>query len=95
VIEVDQAIKGFNRITGSLAAITFKSRKLKSRILSCVVYLLQYSPLVSGKPILLSTHYLYAIGLENENEIIKSELQDKYSLNKTKLYVSNVLPFML
>lgn len=66
MIEVNQAIKGFNRITSSLVAITFKSRKLKSgEFKFSVVYLVQYSPLVSHKLILLSSHYIYAVGLVN------------------------------
>lgn len=81
-------MKGFNGITRSLVAITFKSRKLKSREFKfSMAYLVQYSPLVSRKLILLSPHYIDATGLVNKNKIIKSELQDKYKLIKRKPYV--------
>lgn len=94
--EVNQAINGFNRITRSLAAITFKSRKLKAgEFRFSMVYLVWYPALVSHKLIVLSSHYICAIGFVKENEIIQSELHDKYDLNKTKLYVSTALSFIL
>lgn len=85
MIEVNQAIKGFNRITRSLAANTFKSRKLKSgEFRFSMVYLVWYSPLVSHK-LILSSHYIYAIGFVKDIEMMQSELQEKYNLNKRKL----------
>lgn len=89
-------MKGFNRITRSLVAIAFKSRKLKSREFKfSMPYLVQYSPLVSHKLILPGPHYIDAIGLVDKNKVKKSELQDKYNLIKRKLYVSDVFPFLL
>lgn len=49
-----------------------------------MVHLVWYSPLVSHK-LILSSRYIYAIGFVKENEIIQSELLDKYNLNKRKL----------
>lgn len=88
MIEVNQAIKGFNRITRSLAAITFKSRKLKSgEFRFRMLYLVWYSPLVSHKLILLSSHYICAIGFVKEDKIIQSELQDKYDLRENFVFL--------